>query len=359
MKGVQFADCLYFDDMKKFLKKFWWIILTVLAVGGFFIYGAISANAKAVKENSYTVKKTDLTEELSLSGEIDAEEKASLRFQTSGLMTWVGVKEGDSIKKYQALASLDKRDLQNQMTKLLNTYSKTRDDFEQAQSDNEDWQTEGMTDEAREAVKRSMHKYQMDLNNSVLTVEAQALALKYATLITPIEGVVTSIDAPLAGQNITPASATFNVVNPKTIYFSATADQTEIVSFTEGMGGRISLDSFPDVEVPATIKSISFVPKSGESGTMYEIKLTIDTSELSNKVRLGMTGDANFILKEIKDVLVVPEAYLKKSDGKYYVTKMVSGKQEMVEVKIGESIEGDVVITEGLNEKDVIYNQSK
>lgn len=345
--------------MKKILKKYWLLVLIVLTVGGFFVYGAISASAKTIKENSYTVKKTDLTEELSLSGEIDAEEKASLRFQTSGLMTWVGVKEGDSVKKYQALASLDKRDLQNQMTKLLNSYSKTRDDFEQAQSDNKDWQTEGMTDEARETVNRSLHKYQMDLNNSVLTVEAQALALKYATLISPIEGIVTSIDAPLAGQNITPASATFDVVNPKTIYFSATADQTEVVSFTLGMTAKISLDSFPDVEVPATVKSISFVPKSGESGTMYEIKLAIDMNDINNKVRLGMTGDANFVLKEIKDVLVVPEAYLKKSDGKYYVTKMVGGKQEKVEVKIGDSIEGDVVITEGLNEKDVIYNQSK
>ena len=61
---------------------------------------------------------------------------------------------------------------------------------------------------------------------------------------TPIEGIVTSIDAPLAGQNITPATATFEVVNPKTIYLSATADQSEVTKFAVGQKGTITLDAF-------------------------------------------------------------------------------------------------------------------
>jgi RND family efflux transporter MFP subunit len=341
------------------VKKLWWLFLIGFLIGGFVVWNITQGKAKDDKAKTFVVVRQDLVEELSLSGQIDAEEKVELRFQTSGLLTWVGVKEGDSVKKYQSLASLDKRDLQNSMSKLLNTYSKTRWDFEQAQDDNANWETAGMTDEARTAVKRTLDKYQFDLNNSVLSVESQALALKYATLWTPIEGIVTNIEAPVAGQNITPATATFEVVNPKTIIFSATADQTEIVSFVLGMKGVVSLDSFGDVKIPAEVKSISFTPKAGESGTVYELKMTVELGEISDKVRMGMTGDVSFVTKEIKNVLVVPEGYLKKINGKNYVTLMTNGIKSQKEVSTGDSVEGMVIITQGLNEKDSIYNQSK
>jgi RND family efflux transporter MFP subunit len=341
----------------KIVKRLWWLFLIGFLIGGVAVWLVSSASAKRNASSSYTVKRDTLTEVLSLSGEIDAEEKVSLRFQASGLLTWVGVKEGDYVKKYQSLASLDKRDLQNSMSKLLNTYSKTRWDFEQAQADNKDWQTEGMTDEARATVKRTLDKYQFDLNNSVISVESQALALKYATLWTPIEGLVTKVDAPLAGQNITPATATFEVINPKTVFFSATADQTEIVSFAPGMTGKVLLDSFPDTEIAGEIKSISFTPKIGESGTVYELKIGIDVSELSDKIKMGMTGDADFVLKEVKNVLVIPEGYLKKENGKYVVTVVSAGRKIKKEVTTGSSVEGMMEITGGLNEKDIIYNQ--
>lgn len=314
-------------------------------------------NAKKIAANSYTVKRQTLTEVLSLSGDIDAEEKVSLRFQTSGLLSWVGVKEGDYVKKYQVLASLDKRELQNSMSKLLNTYSGSRWDFEQAQANNKDWQTAGMTDAARDTVKRTLDKYQFDLNNSVLSVESQALAIKFASLWTPIEGLVTKVDSPLAGANITPATATFEVINPKTIYFSATADQTEVISVTPGMMGKVVLDSFPDFELNGEVKTISFTPKVGESGTVYGINITFDSSELADKIKIGMTGDVNFVLKEIKDVLVVPEGYLKKQNGKYMVMIVQAGMKIKKEVTVGSSVEGMMEITGGLNEKDVIYNQ--
>lgn len=343
----------------KIIKKLWWLFLIGFLIGGFVVWNIMQSKANDDKKKTYEVTRQDLVEELSLSGEVDAEEKVELRFQTSGLLTWVGVKEGDFVKKFQSLASLDKRDLQNSMSKLLNTYSKTRWDFEQAQDDNANWETAGMTNEARTAVKRTLDKYQFDLNNSVLSVESQALALKYATLWTPIEGIVTSIESPVAGQNITPATATFEVVNPKTIIFSATADQTEIVSFSIGMQGTVSLDSFADVEIPAEVKSISFTPKAGETGTVYELIMTVELGEISDKVRLGMTGDVSFVTKEIKNVLVVPEGYVKKNDGKYFVTLLNNGIKTPKEVSIGDSVEGMVIITQGLNEKDSIYNQSK
>lgn len=313
--------------------------------------------AKELKMKTYQVSRKDLTESLTLSGEIDAEEKADLKFQTSGLLTWVGVKEGDSVKKYQAIASLDKRELTNSLNQYMNSFLKERWEFEQGVDDNKDWQTRGMTDAARDTIKRTLDKNQYDLNNSVLAFEAKNLALKFATIYSPFEGIITKVDVPQPGTNITPAGAVFNIVNPKTLFFSATADQTEVTSFTEGMTGEIILDSFPSETFSATVERIGFVPKEGESGTVYLIKIIFDPSSAQAKIKMGMTGDVSFTFKELKNILMIPEAFLTKKDGKSFVTKMASGKLTKVEVIEGETIEGEVEIKSGLNENDLIYNQ--
>lgn len=342
---------------KKSLKKYWWALLIVALVGGFLWLKSSAASKVAdASVKTMTVQRQDLVDSLSESGEIDAAEKAELRFQTSGLLSWVGVKEGDYVKKYQTLASLDKTDLQNRMNQLLNTYAKTRTDFEQAQANNKDWQTNGMSDEARDTVKRTLDKYQYDLNNSVLAVESQNLSLKYASLYTPIEGLVTSIDAPTAGQNITPATATFEVINPKSIYFSATADQSDVTKFKVGQKGSIVFDSYPDQTIEGTVASIGFTPMSNQTGTVYELKIAFNIDNSDYSYRMGMTGDATFVFKEIKNVLVVPASYVKTENGETYVWKLVGKAKQKVTVTVGETIDGNTEIVSGLNEKDVVYS---
>ena len=345
--------------MKKifgFFRRFWWLIVLGFVVGGFFAYNANASQAKAVKAKSYKVTRQNLVDALTLSGSIDAMEKADLNFQTSGLLTWVGVKEGDYVKKFQVIASLDQRALKNQISQLLNTYMTNRWTFEQAQQDNKDWQTQGMTDTARDTIRRTMEKYQFSLNNAVLNVEAEDITLKFANLWTPIEGLVTMVESPVAGQNVTPAGATFEVVNPKTIFFSALADQTEVTKYKVGQKAEIVLDSYPDKKISGTVASIAFTPKAGETGTVYELKIVMDLDNSDYGVRMGMTGDANFTFKEIDNVLVVPETYIKTTNGISTVTKLVDDKMVATEVKTGLTIDGQTEIVSGLNENDVIYS---
>lgn len=340
----------------KLIRKFWWLLalFLVFAIG---IVMVKNNSTKAADEGkkSITVTKQDLTDLLALSGKIDAEEKVDLRFQTSGRLAWVGVKEGEYVKKFQVIASLDKRDLQNSMTKLLNSYSKERNDFEQAQKDNENWQTNGMTDAARDTIKRTLQKDQWDLNNSVLAVEAQSLALQFANLWTPIEGLVTSVDSPQAGVNITPSTASFSVINPKTIYFSTLADQTEVVKFSPGQTGEIVLDAYPNQKIVGIVEQVAFTPKTGETGTVYEVKVKLEISNENYQIKMGMTGDATFIFSQKKDILTIPESYIKKVDSKKYVRKLENNQLVQVEITTGTTVEGEVEVVSGITEGEKIY----
>lgn len=346
-----------FKKILKFLKKRWWAILLIVIVG-LIVYSQTVGKASDVKELSYKVKRQTLQESLSFSGTVDAQEKAVLRFQTSGRLAWVGVKEGDVVRKYQSIASLDQRQLKKQLEKDLIDYEKERLDY-----DNDALDTNGNALPGNKYLRQdtidAFKKAQFDLNSSVLDVELSDIALRYSTLVSPIDGVVVSVGTKQAGVNVTPTQAEFVIVNPSTLYFSGAVDQTDVVKMYEGMTGLITYDSYPDDEVTATVSSIAFVPKEDETGTVYEVKInTTDSSSESAqlKYRLGMTGDVEFVTKDLQDVLGVPTTFIKKEGGSNYVFKKNGDKKIKVPVKTGEEIDTATVILDGLVEGDIVYD---
>lgn len=334
--------------MIKFLKKRWYLILLAIFFIGFVFYKNNTALKAKNKVDSYTIKRENLKEVLTLSGEIDAEEKVSLKFQTSGRLVWVGVKEGDYVKKYQGIASLDQRDVKKTLEKKLLTFSKTRWDFDQTKDDNKDVLTD--------KIKRVLEKSQFDLTSSILDVELQNLALEYSYLSSPIEGIVTHVSVPYAGVNITPAGADFEVVNPKTLFFSVAAEQGDVINLKEGDEGDISFDAFPEKKFKGNLYYISFSPKDGETGTVYELRLKLDNKAMELPLKLAMTGDIDFVVKEEKGVLSAPSSFIKKDGKGNYVYVGDLNKKVKKYIDISQEIDGKYVITNGLQDKEIIYD---
>src|SRR3990167_10771011 len=96
--------------MLSFLKKWWFLVLIIGLILAFMGYRQFGPKDTS-KLKSYTVKKVDLKDSLSFSGGVDADEKATMVFQTSGKLAFVEVSEGEKVKKGQLLAGLDTGDL--------------------------------------------------------------------------------------------------------------------------------------------------------------------------------------------------------------------------------------------------------
>lgn len=346
--------------IKKNLKKII-IILIVLLISGFGIY-KISAKDKAIdtpkfdakKETVVTPKRETIKEEITLTGSIDAGIKSNLQFKTSGQLAWVGVKVGDRVKKYHAIASLNKEELKKQLQADFNSYRSALATFEDVQ-DEYKYEKESfiLTDEMKNILVRS----QNTLGNSVINYELQDLAIKYATLYTPISGIVVAIDEPNSGVNITPASATFTIIDPTSIYFKAQIDQEDVNRVKIGDKTTIKLDSFPDESIESEITYISFVPVTGQTSTVYEIRFKlngVDNEEL--KYRLGMDGDAIISLKEIDNSLTIPIEAINEDEDKSYVFVKLADQNELVKKNVTTGIETDttVEILEGLTENDQV-----
>ena len=291
-----------------------------------------------------------------MSGTVDADEHAILRFQSSGRISWVGVKEGDYVKKFQGIASLDQNELQKNLKKYMNTYLKERWDYDQTREDKQIKNIGGLSEDARREAIRVFDKAQFDLDNAVLDVELKEIALRYSYLYTPIEGLVVRVDSPFAGVNITPAQAEFEVINPSTIYFSATADQSDVVGLKQGMSGEIVLDAYPDNDIPGEITMISFIPKTGETGTAYKVKIKMNADNANYPFKYGMTGDISFVTQNKNNVLSIPTSYIKSEKNNKYVLKEEQGKRIKTYVKTGSEIDSETIITTGLKEGDIIYD---
>ncbi len=327
--------------MKKKLIIFFIISFSLLTAGVIFRFPLRAQEVATGK-----VERKNLTEKLTVSGEVNAEEKASLKFQTSGLLSWVGVKEGEWVKKGQAIASLDQRELKKRLEKELNDYMTVRWNFEQTHDDYKEYKDNAtLTDE----MKRILEKAQFGLSNAVIDVELADLALKYATIATPIAGIVTNIDTPLAGVNITPATATFDIVNPNSVYFEARIDELEIGKVKEGQKVIITLDSYPDKTFEGLISAIDFAASTVGGSKVFLTKISLPENS-DRQFRLGMGGDAEIILNEKENVLTIPAEALIKRERNFVWTVDNEGKARKKEVETGLSTDEEIEIISGLEE---------
>jgi RND family efflux transporter MFP subunit len=325
------------------------VIALTLVISGFYYQNKKKADA-AKLEKTAKVEKGTLKESIILSGEVKAKENTSLHFQTSGRLAGLRVNEGDVVKKGQLIAYLDQRDLKKRLAKELNDYKTTRWDYDQTVDDSKN---KAVTT----AMQRIIDASQFALDNSVLDVELQTISIEFANLTSPIQGLVVSKGNFQPGMNISAADTIVEIVNPDSLYFEVTADQTEVTKIHEGMQGALTLDAYVDESLTGVINHISFSPETNESGTVYGIELQFNNSSNQNlRYRLGMTGDVEFVLKEKPNVLYLPSEFIKSDEKGNFVQIMKGNKKEKAYVTIGLETESDTEIVKGLNEGDIIYD---
>lgn len=336
-------------------KKWLVLILVLIVAGGFWNYRRTQAKKEVIETVNPSTR--DIREVLSVSGTVDADQKAILKFPAPSQLTWIGVKEGDTVKKWQGIAKVDTRTLQKQMEIAMNTQGKTFRNFEQTFADLNYYDKSGLT----ETERREAESAQLDLRSSVLSVEIADLAIKLAYMYSPIDGVVVKVDQPNVGALIS-ITDTFVVVNPQSIYFSAIVDEEDISKVTSSQSATIVLDAYTDTPITATVKSVAFTPSTSESGgTGYKIKLSLPIDNTALRYKLGMNGDADVLLKEVTGVMAIPVDALIEREGKTYVDVLVNGKKEPREITIGAQDENFVQVISGLSEQDnvVVPNTPK
>lgn len=325
------------------------ISLLIVLVASFGIYRY--TQSKKIEYVEYAVEKNNIQDTLELSGKVEAGSSATLRFGAGGLVTYLGTKEGDTVKKWQTLASIDTRQLQKTLEQKLNLYAIERGEFDQGQDDYRKNIDDG---DISQTLRRLLEKNQYQLDNTVKDVEYQDLSLKLSRLTSPIAGVL--IHAPIKTTGVqVMASDTWTVVDPTSLYFSADLDETDLKRVAVGQKVVVTLDAYPEREINSFILSISYTPKETSAGTTYEVKIALPPSEVDN-LRLGLNGTASIILVEKDNVWTVPASALSTKNGDIIVYLKSGNKYEEKIVETGIENGGVVEIFTDLGEPDYVYS---
>lgn len=323
------------------------IVLAILVIlGSWYFFG----RKPKVSYDEYSPKRADISDTLELSGKVRANKSASLKFLAGGLVTYLGPKSGDTVKKWQTLASVDTRQLQKTMEQKLNLYAIQRGTFDQTVDDNNNSVPGG---DLGNTLKRLLEKNQYQLENTVKDVEYQALYLKLSRISSPIDGILTQ--SPITSANVqVSALDTWIVVDPTSLYLSADLDETDLKRVSVGQKVEVQLDAYPDFKVNSTITNIAFSPKETTTGTTFEVKIAL-SGEDSKLLRLGLNGIAGVVLSEKENVLTLPSSAISDNNGNSFVYVKSGKKYVEKSIKTGIEYDGTVEILSGVSEGDLVY----
>ena len=305
----------------------------------------------AKKDTIYTPKIDTIKDVLTLAGSIDTDQIANLHFQNPGKLVWVGVKVGDHVRKGQAIASLDQAQLRKNLQTQFNNYRTSLSQFNDTQ-----YQYKSAKDNllVTDTIQRILDRTQYSLDNSVINYEITDMAIKESTIISPIDGIVVSMAQPIAGANIMPPSNdTVTIVSPGGLYFKADIDQESVIKIKNDEAVTLDFDSYPDKTFDSKISYISFVPVTGQSSTVYEVRAGIPTDQ-NLDYRIGMDGDMNIILSQADNALTVPIDAVNDDNGQSYVYLKKDNQLVRQNISIGIETDTTTQVTSGLTTNDQV-----
>jgi HlyD family secretion protein len=117
--------------------------------------------------------------------------------------------------------------------------------------------------------------------------------------------------------------------------------------------------ALPGAEVRGTLTRISLKARTEQSATVFPVEIAIDAPE-EVRLRAGFSANANIIVDERHDVLVVPERVvtfdgdsawvtLRKGDGTTEKKTIVTGLSDAINTEVLSGLqEGDVVLEKPL-----------
>lgn len=208
-------------------------------------------------------------------GEIKAK-IVEVRFALSGKTEKVLKKTGDTVRKGELLAALERKILQMELDKQLLDYEKIRADFEIF-----NLQKGGATDDLTKYLKTEK---QAQLNVSVKEVELAKARLDQADLFSPVEGVILDDSNLVAGLYITPSSNPFKIAEFASFCFKIEVKQEEVIFFANPKQAEVEILGLGKRAAGSTSPVFS-------DGERFYLKI-----DLSDKqgLLLGMKGQAVF-----------------------------------------------------------------
>ena len=138
------------------------------------------------------------------------------------------------------------------------------------------------------------------------------------------------------------------------VYIKGDVDEADIGKANCGQRVRTKVESFPSESFEGVVKRIDPMGKELNNVTTFEVRVTISNPQ--GKLRANMTANAEIVLEERKNVLLIPEAALVYDKDKNASVQLLDPKAKTgwrkVPLKVGISNGQRTEVAQGVSEGD-------
>lgn len=367
------------------------VVLVLISANHF---GCDRARAGDAQFETARITRGDIEHRVIATGKIEPFSKVEIRSKVNGIIRTIAVDEGDRVAKGQVIIELDRDILVSQLNEAKAALEKARARYEQAQIeastvDLESAQkkydraqklfTQGLApqeqlEDAETALETAKQSYaakkaavamaKAELSAATATVKLAEDELQYATIVSPVDGIVLhrDVDVGSAVASVTSTLGTLLMTlgDMREMHMVGDVDESDIGLVREGMPARISVESYPDRKFHGHVKRISPLGVEKDKIMNFEVEATIEDADVP--LRTNMTADAEIIVEKHENVLLVPQTAIRYERNKSFV-EIPDPKQEngtrRVDVALGISGTDFSEVLSGLREGDEVIVTGK
>lgn len=316
------------------------------------------AQAKLPKVKIVEIMPIPFVDVLVLPGTVSAYEDVDLASKLSGVIEWLGPKEGQRVKKGDRLLQVGVKSEKTRVSEAQALYEKALKEYERAEKLHQD----------NIVSKSQLESAKTSLDTSKAALEAASVTVDDGTLVSPTSGVLDRLDVSV-GEYISPGQTIMKIVDIDRVFIELPVPEKDILYFSKGQQVEIEMSA------AGLAKCDNLKETDGEShcwfsGAIDYISLTADTSTRTYLVKVlvenrsallrpGMIVRAHLVRRDLKEAIAVPFFTMLDREKSKAVFVVEDGVARSREIQYGAFEKGLVEITSGLKfgEKLILVGQ--
>jgi membrane fusion protein, multidrug efflux system len=271
---------------------------------------------------------------VTVSGVVDPIRTVGVNSQVAGTLLSVVAEEGDVVRRGQALARVDDRELRAQHEAAEAAYQVASSSYDRAR-------------QLRERRVITLPEYERER-----TAEAAARAnldqtrtrLEHTVIVTPVDGVVTEKRVE-AGDLVGPQTRLFTVADVSTLVVRVGVSELDVVQVAVGDPVTLMLDAFPGHTFEGVVRRV--FPTADPGTRLVPVEVALQGSGAA-VVRPGFLARVTFAVGSHDSVLLVPAGAVVGAGGTQSVFVLDNGVVVRRTVTTGLTSEGRVEVRTGL-----------
>ncbi len=297
-------------------KKIWMAVAVVVLVviAAFLLTGG--KKEQGVRYETAKVARQNIENTVTATGTIEPVTSVTVGTQVSGIVSKLYVDYNSVVKKGQVIAELDKTNLISELNTAKANLSSAQSTLNYEQTNYGRYKTlyqKGLVSaDDFENARLSYDKARQQVATARENVQKAQTNLGYATITSPIDGVVLSKEVE-EGQTV---AASFNTPELFTIAQDLTdmrviadIDEADIGGVKEGQRVTFTVDAFPDDAFEGQVTQVRQQATTESNVVTYEVVISAPNKDL--KLKPGLTANVTIFTLEKKNVTAVPAKALR------------------------------------------------